>query len=132
VPADALHNGHPDDTVVVLFGATGDLAARKLIPGFYRLHHAGLMPRKYRIIGTSPIEMDTDGFRAHAHDAVHARLGVVLRREPARRRRRVGVHRAGRLREGQRGAGPTPQGAPHRGGAPALTDSQQLPVRPRP
>ena len=67
---DAHPNGHPDNTVVVLFGATGDLAARKLIPGFFRLHHAGLMPRKYRIIGTSPIAMDTEGFRAHAHDAV--------------------------------------------------------------
>ena len=70
VRPDAHPDGHPDSTVVVLFGATGDLAARKLIPGFFRLHHAGLMPRKYRIIGTSPIAMDTDGFRAHAHDAV--------------------------------------------------------------
>ncbi|MFM8304361.1 MAG: glucose-6-phosphate dehydrogenase [Actinomycetota bacterium] len=64
------HNGRPDDHVVVLFGATGDLAARKLIPGFARLHRAGLMPHKFRIIGTSPIPMDTDGFRAHAQDAV--------------------------------------------------------------
>jgi glucose-6-phosphate 1-dehydrogenase len=59
---------HPDDHVVVLFGATGDLAARKLIPGFFRLHHAGLMPRRYRIVGTSPIAMDTEQFREHARD----------------------------------------------------------------
>jgi glucose-6-phosphate 1-dehydrogenase len=60
----------PDDHVVVLFGATGDLAARKLIPGFFRLHAAGLMPEQYRIVGTSPIPMDTDEFRRHAHDVV--------------------------------------------------------------
>ena len=65
-----MANAHPDNTVVVLFGATGDLAARKLIPGFFRLHHACLMPHRYRIVGTSPIPMDTEGFRAHAHDAV--------------------------------------------------------------
>ena len=63
-------NGRPDDHVVVLFGATGDLAARKLIPGFFRLHHVGLMPHDYRIVGTSPIEMDRDQFREHARDAV--------------------------------------------------------------
>ena len=63
-------DSHPDDHVVVLFGATGDLAARKLIPGFFRLQHVGLMPRKYRIVGTSPIPMDTDEFRAHARDVV--------------------------------------------------------------
>jgi glucose-6-phosphate 1-dehydrogenase len=56
--------------VVVLFGATGDLAARKLIPGFFRLHDAELMPEGYRIVGTSPVPMTTDEFRAHAHDVV--------------------------------------------------------------
>ena len=48
-PADL----HPADHVIVLFGATGDLARRKLLPGFYRLHRAGLMPEGYRIIGTN-------------------------------------------------------------------------------
>ncbi|GMU77531.1 MAG: glucose-6-phosphate 1-dehydrogenase [Acidimicrobiia bacterium] len=60
----------PDDHVVVLFGATGDLAARKLIPGFFRLHAVGLMPGRARIVGTSPIEMSADDFREHARDAV--------------------------------------------------------------
>ncbi len=42
----------PDAHVVVLFGARGDLAARKLLPGFFRLTQAGLMPEAFRIIGS--------------------------------------------------------------------------------
>ncbi len=44
----------PDDHVIVLFGATGDLAKRKLLPGLFHLAAANLLPRKYRIIGSSP------------------------------------------------------------------------------
>ena len=33
----------PDPHVIVLCGALGDLSRRKLLPGLYRLHHAGLM-----------------------------------------------------------------------------------------
>ena len=39
----------PDDHVIVLFGATGDLARRKLLPGLFHLHAAGLLPGGYRI-----------------------------------------------------------------------------------
>jgi len=42
----------PGVHVVVLFGARGDLAARKLLPGFFRLTGAGLMPEAFRIIGS--------------------------------------------------------------------------------
>jgi glucose-6-phosphate 1-dehydrogenase len=61
----------PDDHVVVLFGATGDLAKRKLLPGLFHLAAAGLLPRKYRIIGTSPASaaISTDEFRQHARQA---------------------------------------------------------------
>src|SRR5262245_33857420 len=43
----------PDDHVIVLFGALGDLSKRKLLPGLFHLDRAGLMPANYRIIGTS-------------------------------------------------------------------------------
>ena len=36
----------PDDHVIVLFGATGDLAKRKLLPGLYHLAAAGLLPER--------------------------------------------------------------------------------------
>jgi glucose-6-phosphate 1-dehydrogenase len=57
---------------VVLFGATGDLAKRKLIPGLCHLAHAGLLPERYRIVGSSPkaFALSTEAFRAHARDAV--------------------------------------------------------------
>jgi glucose-6-phosphate 1-dehydrogenase len=42
----------PDPTVFVLFGATGDLAKRKLFPGLYRLAAAGRMPEDFAIIGS--------------------------------------------------------------------------------
>ena len=61
----------PDSHVLVLFGATGDLAKRKLLPGLFHLHAAGLLPREYRAIGTSPpkFAMTTEEFRAHAKQA---------------------------------------------------------------
>jgi glucose-6-phosphate 1-dehydrogenase len=62
---------HPDDHVIVLFGATGDLAKRKLLPGLFHLAAAGLLPHKYRIIGSSPagFAISTEEFREHARDA---------------------------------------------------------------
>jgi glucose-6-phosphate 1-dehydrogenase len=55
--------------VVVLFGATGDLARRKLLPGLFHLTSAGFIPG-CRIIGVSLDDMDVDGFRAAARSAL--------------------------------------------------------------
>ena len=41
----------------MLFGATGDLARRKLLPGLFHLAEAGLMPERFRIIGTTRREL---------------------------------------------------------------------------
>ncbi len=46
--------------VVVLFGATGDLAKRKLFPGLYRLEKAGRLPEQYRVIGSGRHEPEGD------------------------------------------------------------------------
>jgi glucose-6-phosphate 1-dehydrogenase len=60
--------------VIVLFGATGDLAKRKLLPGLYHLFVAGLLPDKFALIGTSPPEfaVSEDDFRKHARSACDA------------------------------------------------------------
>ncbi len=58
---------HPQ--VVVLFGATGDLARRKLLPGLFHLSSAGFIPG-CRIIGVSLDELDADGFRKTARTAL--------------------------------------------------------------
>ncbi|CAB4736046.1 unannotated protein [freshwater metagenome] len=47
---DSAHTVPPH--VLVLFGATGDLAARKLFPGLYRLAAAGRLPEEYAVIGS--------------------------------------------------------------------------------
>jgi len=62
----------PEDHVVVLFGATGDLAKRKLLPGLFHLAIAGLLPENYRIIGSAPAQfaLTDEQFREHARDAV--------------------------------------------------------------
>jgi glucose-6-phosphate 1-dehydrogenase len=56
--------------VIVLFGATGDLARRKLIPGLFDLGRAGLLPDEYRILGTSLEELDDQTFRENARGAL--------------------------------------------------------------
>ena len=55
--------------VVVLVGATGDLARRKLIPGLFHLCSTGFIPG-CRIIGVSLDEMDVDAFRVAARSAL--------------------------------------------------------------
>jgi glucose-6-phosphate 1-dehydrogenase len=54
--------------VILLFGATGDLAARKLLPGLLHLSQSGMLP-DFRIIGTSLSELTDEEFR---HLARHA------------------------------------------------------------
>jgi glucose-6-phosphate 1-dehydrogenase len=53
---------------IVLVGATGDLARRKLIPGLLHLSRAGLLP-DCRIVGTSLDDVEVDGFRKLAREA---------------------------------------------------------------
>lgn len=60
----------PDPYVIVLFGATGDLAARKLIPGLFHLQVAGLMPNGFTVIGTSPDAWTEEAFARHAVQVV--------------------------------------------------------------
>jgi glucose-6-phosphate 1-dehydrogenase len=68
----------PKPHVIVLFGATGDLARRKLIPGLFHLEQVGLMPEDYRIIGSTLEDLDDDSFRQHARGALDefCRMGV--------------------------------------------------------
>ncbi len=57
--------------VVVLFGATGDLSRRKLLPGLFHLVTAGFLP-KCRIIGVSLDAIDAEAFRDLARKAIAA------------------------------------------------------------
>ncbi|WP_240340419.1 glucose-6-phosphate dehydrogenase [Nocardioides sp. SYSU D00038] len=61
---DDMEHAH----VIVLFGATGDLARRKLLPGLLRLFEAGLLEES-RIVGTSLEDLDDERFAKLARDA---------------------------------------------------------------
>ena len=70
----------PEDHIIVLFGALGDLARRKLLPGLFHLDRAGLMPAGYKIIGTSRKGGSDDDFRRVARDAIGEAAGDTWER----------------------------------------------------
>ncbi len=59
-------------TALILFGATGDLARRMLLPSLAALDADGLLPEGLRIVGTARSRLDDEGFRAAAAEAVAA------------------------------------------------------------
>jgi glucose-6-phosphate 1-dehydrogenase len=59
---------HP--TTLVIFGATGDLAKRKLLPALYNLAHEGALPERFALIGTARSEMTDDEFRDSAIESI--------------------------------------------------------------
>jgi len=61
--------GPQSPQVVVLVGATGDLARRKLLPGLFHLTSSGFIPG-CRIIAVSLDDLDTEGFRRLAREAL--------------------------------------------------------------
>jgi glucose-6-phosphate 1-dehydrogenase len=69
----------PDASCLVIFGASGDLTQRKLIPGLYSLAHDGLLPAGQTIVGIARAEMTDEQFRATMREACdkHARTRPV-------------------------------------------------------
>ena len=63
------HRGAPA-TVVVIFGASGDLTARKLLPAIYNLSHDNLLPPDFHLIGFGRKPVPDEEFRGHAEEAV--------------------------------------------------------------
>ncbi|MFC5062517.1 glucose-6-phosphate dehydrogenase [Actinomycetospora atypica] len=58
-------SGATPPTVFVLFGASGDLAARLVLPAFYRLAQEDLLPAAWQLIGSGRRELSDDDFRDH-------------------------------------------------------------------
>ncbi len=59
-----------DPCAVVIFGASGDLTKRKLLPALYRLVQERLLPAEFAIVGLARTEMSTEEFRARMKEAV--------------------------------------------------------------
>jgi glucose-6-phosphate 1-dehydrogenase len=61
-------------STLVLFGATGDLARRMLLPSLYGLDSDGLLPDGLRIIGTARTELDDVGYRERLSEGLREHL----------------------------------------------------------
>lgn len=59
-----------DDFDLVIFGGTGDLARRKILPGLFRRFLSGQMPVQSRIIGAARSDLDSAGYRDMIRDAI--------------------------------------------------------------
>jgi len=57
-------------TTLVIFGATGDLARRKLLPALYNLAHDGALPERFHLIGVSRKDKEHDDYRAECEEAI--------------------------------------------------------------
>ncbi|TKD72017.1 glucose-6-phosphate dehydrogenase [Pseudalkalibacillus hwajinpoensis] len=57
-------------SVIVIFGATGDLAKRKLFPSLYNLYCKGVLAEDFAVVGVARRQLSNEEFRSNVHDAV--------------------------------------------------------------
>ncbi len=57
-------------TALVIFGATGDLAHRKLLPALYNLAHEGALPERFEMVGVARRDQAHDDFREMARESI--------------------------------------------------------------
>ena len=65
-------------TTLVMFGGTGDLAHRKLLPALYNLAHDGALPERFRLVGVARADHPHEDFRQMARESIMR----FSRREP--------------------------------------------------
>jgi len=57
-------------TALVIFGGTGDLAHRKLLPALYNLAHEGALPERFELIGVARRDQPDEDFQAIARESI--------------------------------------------------------------
>lgn len=72
-------NAREMPTVFVIFGATGDLASRKIIPSLYHLYTKGKLPKLLSIVGFSRRSLNADEFREYFKDILKNHVGRDFR-----------------------------------------------------
>src|SRR6202789_3810245 len=60
----------PQPTVFILYGATGDLAHRLVLPAFFRLAIAGLLPQDWRLIGNGRGDVSHEDFQERMRESL--------------------------------------------------------------
>jgi len=71
---------------LVIFGGTGDLARRKILPALYRRFVAGQIEGDVRLIGAARSEMGAQAYREMVRGSLHDVCGMSPNRGPAMRR----------------------------------------------
>ena len=66
----------PEPCTMVIFGASGDLTKRKLVPALYSLAQQNLLPGGFSIVGSGRTTMSSEDFRARMGEAVNEFLEV--------------------------------------------------------
>jgi len=61
----------PENLIIVIFGASGDLTKRKLLPALIELHHQKLMPENFAILGVGRTEYSDSSFRSEMTKSVN-------------------------------------------------------------
>jgi glucose-6-phosphate 1-dehydrogenase len=82
----------PKISTLLLFGATGDLARRMLLPSLYGLDADGLLPEGMRIIGTARTRLDDGAFRERADAALREHLPEGFYQEGIAKRFLARIH----------------------------------------
>ncbi|NPA90090.1 MAG: glucose-6-phosphate dehydrogenase [Chloroflexi bacterium] len=67
----------PEPHVLVIFGASGDLTHRKIVPALYRLATQGWLPTGFTVVGFSRRPWNTEEFRQRMKEAVQTHVGSV-------------------------------------------------------
>jgi glucose-6-phosphate 1-dehydrogenase len=68
----------PAAATLVIFGASGDLTRRKLLPAVYHLSRGQRLPARFHVIGVARTEMSDEQFRQQFHDSLKEFAGVKL------------------------------------------------------
>ncbi len=88
-PANPLQDGlrlepTPGPTTLVIFGATGDLTRRKLLPALYNLSRGQRLPARFSVVGVAREQMSNDGLRSILSGSLREFAGVQQEDEVAR------------------------------------------------
>src|SRR5438094_2020460 len=67
----STHERQADPCVLVIFGASGDLTRRLLVPSLYNLAHDKLLTERFAVVGVARNESTHEEFRQAMHKAIH-------------------------------------------------------------
>src|SRR5438105_1063600 len=85
VPAGGIRTSQArvaDPCIVVIFGASGDLTTRKLVPAIYSLARARLLPDEFAIVGIARERISNEDYQARIRDYIHEFTGSSFGVDP--------------------------------------------------